>query len=159
MLRATGRWSRATIQDKSHRPVIGQRHIHHGTELPRFHLYVLAAQLLNKTTIKLFPLLGFGRPVKRRAAALAAIAVQRELGNNEDLRADLGQRQVHFPVRILEYPYLRDLLRQINGILLGVALAYTDEDQHAAADPADHLPIDPDLRLTDPLHDDFHEIG
>jgi hypothetical protein len=52
---------------------------------------------------------------------------------------------------------VRDLLCQINGILLDVVLAYTDEDKHAAANPADHLSLHPDLRLTDSLHDDFHE--
>ena len=59
---------------------------------------------------------GGGGAVPRRPAALADVPVQRELRHDEDLAPDVGERQVHLALVVLEHPQADHLLGQPLGL-------------------------------------------
>jgi len=94
--------------------------------------------------------LGFpgGRRVAPGGAAPAAdVAHERELRNDEGLPAGLEKGTVHLPFRILKDPEVRDLVRQILGVLPRVASRHAKEHEEARTDPGDDPSVHRDRRL------------
>src|SRR5262249_23433537 len=93
-----------------------------------------------------------------RPAALAAVAVERELADHEHLAAHLGQLQVHLALGVVEDPQAHHLVGQPTGLLGGVGLGHAQEDEQTAADLADHPLIDRHPGRAHPLEDGTHGV-
>ena len=79
---------------------------------------------------------GTGGVGEAGAAALAAVAVEGELADNQDLAADGVQTAVHLAVLVFKDPQAQGLLGQVTAFLLGVVGAHAQQDQKTGADGA-----------------------
>ena len=77
-------------------------------------------------------------------AALFAAAVQRELGDDEQLALHVLQAAVHLAVFVLEDPETGELVRQLDGLGLGVLMGHAQQDEEALPDLAVYLAVDSD---------------
>jgi hypothetical protein len=89
------------------------------------------------------------------AVALAGLAVEGELGDDEDL-AVRAQRLVHLAVGVLEDPQRGDLVGQPVAVGLGVVVGHAQEHQQARADRGHDLAVDRHRRGGDPLDKGAH---
>jgi len=98
--------------------------------------------------------LGRGGPVPRGPPALADVAVQRELRNDQDLATHVRQRAVHLAVLVLEHPEVEDLLRQPVVLAEPVVGSHADEQEEAGSDRGHELVTDRDRGSVDALEQD-----
>ncbi len=98
--------------------------------------------------------LGRGGPVPRGPPALADVAVQRELRNDQDLATHVGQRTVHLAVLVLEHPEVEDLLGQPVVLAEPVVGAHPNEQEETGSDLGHELVADPDRGSVDALEQD-----
>ena len=104
----------------------------------------LAAALLHELFIQRDGHLGPGGSQEFRAAALLAVAVQRELGDDEQLALHLVQTAVHLAVLVLKNAKPGELVRQLDGLRLGVLVGHAQQDEEALSDLAVYLAVDGD---------------
>jgi hypothetical protein len=91
-----------------------------------------------------------------RAVALARVAVERELGDAEQLAADVADRQVQLAFGVLEDAQPLELAGQPVGLLGGVARPHAEQHQQPEADAGDLVAVDLDRRPADPLDERPH---
>src|SRR5206468_9788972 len=89
-------------------------------------------------------------------AAAGEVGGKGELRNGEHAAADVLEREVHLPGRVLEDAQAGDLARRFLRALPRIPLLGAEEDEQAPADPADGLSFDPDHRARYALDDELH---
>ena len=85
-----------------------------------------------------------GSGQKVGAAALFAVAVQGELGYDQQLPLHLVKTPVHLAVFVLENAKACQLVRQLDGLGLGILMGDPQQDQKALPDLAMHFSVDGD---------------
>ncbi len=76
------------------------------------------------------------------AAPTAAVGLEGELGNQQELPSDIFQGTVHGMLFIRKNSQLDNLLSQLSSSFLAITFSYPKENQHPGSDRADDLPID-----------------
>jgi hypothetical protein len=79
------------------------------------------------------------------------------LTDEKQRAADVGEREVHLALLVLENAKLNDLVDDVRGLRLAVAFADADERDEPALDLADDVPLDFDARSVNPLDDGAHQ--
>src|SRR5690606_41874480 len=82
--------------------VVDEPHVHVSAETPALYRIAAPPQLLDDPLVQPPRLFGRRRVRKTRAASLADIAVQRELGNDKKLAAAVRDGKIHLPRSALE---------------------------------------------------------
>ena len=129
------------VHHQGQRSVVDGFHQHLGAELAGFGVDALFPAQGHELFIQGDGHLGPGGGQKVRAAALAAVAVQGELGYHQDFTVDGFQAPVHLAVLVLEDPQSRQFVRQLHGLGLGVVMGDAQQDQEAGADAADGFAV------------------
>ena len=91
------------IQNEGDGAVILASDLHIGAELPVLRLEAALAAFLQKLLIQGNCGFGTGGSNEARASAVGAVAVERELADDQNLTADIRKRTVHLAVFVLEY--------------------------------------------------------
>src|SRR5262249_13696909 len=95
---------------------------------------------------------------KAGTPALAAISIQRELGNGEHRAPNISQAPVHFACVIRKDAQSSDLIgKELRGSG-GIAFRNTDENHQPRADFSDDRSIHFDTGSADSLHDRAHRL-
>jgi len=144
------------IQKNGDRAGICQGNVHHGLKNAGLDCDCALPAEVDELVVQLARQLGRCRLVPGGAAAFAAVAVQGELGDDQQLAADIDERTVHHPVRIIEDAQMQDLFHHPGKILVGVAAVDAQEDDQPFGDGAGDLPVDLDLGPADTLDDGSH---
>ena len=84
------------------------------------------------------------------------VAVERELRDHQQRRADVGRRHVHHAVGVVEDPQVPELVGQLGGGAGVVVVGHADEHAQPGADGADDLVAHRHRRSAHPLHDRPH---
>ncbi|MDX6669939.1 MAG: hypothetical protein QOI91_302 [Solirubrobacteraceae bacterium] len=113
------------------------------------------APALAEPLVERLGVLGAGRGDVGGTVALPRVAVERELGDAQDLA--VAQRLVHPSLRVREHPQRADLVGQAVGLLLGVAVAHAQQHQQTRADRRHLRTVHGDRRPRDPLHQRAHQ--
>ncbi len=100
--------------------------------------------------------LGRRRLDEARAVPLARVAEERELRDDEDAPAHLGEGEVHLAGGVLEDPQRGDLVGEELRVLVPVLPRDAEEHGEAPADRSGRPPVHPHLGPGDPLHDRAH---
>jgi hypothetical protein len=145
------------LQNHRHGPVVYELDVHHCAEHAGLDDRDMLPQLPYEVLIKLVAHLRRCGVGIAGAAALSAIAKQRELRHDEGASAHIFQRQVHFAIAIGEYAKLRAFCRQEVGLRGGVVDVYSEQDEYPLTYPADDGIIDGNVGALDALQDRFHE--
>ena len=85
-----------------------------------------------------------------------AVTVQRELGDDQQLTADVDHGAIHFSLIVFEDAQVLDLVGESIGVVFTVTFAYAQQDAEARTDLADDLFIDSNASLGDSLNDCTH---
>ena len=99
-------------------------------------------------------MLGPRRRDVARAGALARVAVERELADDEHLA--VAERLVHLAVGVGEDAQRADLVGELVARRVVVVVGDAEQDEQAGADLADGRPVDADGGAGDPLDESAH---
>lgn len=146
-----------TVHNYCHRPFVDQFDAHHRPEAAGRRGHAAGTHGIDKRGIKRH---GDGRRGGLDEAgptALAAVAVQRELADNQHAAADLDDVTVHLAGFVLEDAQARQLVGEPFRLLGSVAMGDAQKDQQAAADLADDFAVDFDAGLGNSLQDGTHD--
>jgi len=102
----------------------------------------LIAYLLGQLLQQVLGFGGFSGGGEAGASALAGIAVQSEIADQQDLAAGLEEIQIKASRLVVEYSQADDLLPQESAILGSVFLGHTDIDQQSRSNLGELLIID-----------------
>ena len=94
--------------------------------------------------------------LERLGRAPLRIGGKRELGDEQKCAADVGDAAIHPPLGIGEYAVADQTLDQPIAFALGVSALDADQHHQAAADGADGVRTDLDLRARDALEQPDH---
>jgi hypothetical protein len=147
------------VEPDRHRPLVDQRDPHRSAETPRLDTHPLATQQLNKVGAQSLGPRGFARFAETRATPLAAVRIERELRDHQQIRLFLqgGTVEMTCPVRVGKQAQVHDFLG--HGFQNGRVVAIRDPDQqqipasNGADDPTVHL----HRRLRNPLNHNPHK--
>src|SRR5512134_170507 len=92
------------------------------------------------------------RLVESRPVPLPHVAVEGELGDEQDSSPRLRHGPVHLPLPVLEHPKPEELVAQPPPRRLVIAATDPDEGEQAGADAPDDLAADGDRRARHPLY-------
>src|SRR6056297_2990102 len=120
-------------------------------ELPAFHLQTDFGNPIGQYVHQPVGQVRVTRSGEARATAFAAVAVEREVGHQQHLAANVENRQVHPSVIVLEDAKVRDLICKPACVLFPIALTATGQDHQSASDLAYALTFDFDSGLADSL--------
>ena len=129
------------VHDKGQGPIVDGLHQHLRAELAGFGVNTLFPAQGHEFFIQGNGHLGPGGSQKFRAAALAAVAVQGELGDHQNFTVDRVQAAVHLAVLILENAQACQLVGQLHGLGLGVVMGDAQQDEEAGSDLADGFAV------------------
>ena len=88
--------------------------------------------------------------------AFAAVGVQSELGNHQDLAAAVDDRPVHLALFVFEDAEIFNFIGKGGGIIRTILLPDAQENAQSWADPTDGLLCHGDVGFGDSLHDGAH---
>ena len=91
--------------------------------------YPLAADVLDELVVHLLGLFRRSGGNKAGATALAAIAVERELADDQHRPPDLGQRAIHLALVSSKDPEAHDLVRQPAEFRVGIRLGHAQQHE------------------------------
>ena len=98
------------------------------------------------------------RAQKFGPAALFAVAVQSELGDDQDLAPHVLQPQVHLLVLVLEDAQARQLVAQLVAFGLGVVYAHPQQNEKALSDLSVHRAVNGDGGVLHPGQYRSHSV-
>ena len=104
-------------------------------------------------------LIGWCGIVPGRAAAFPAITVQGELGDDEQLTLDIGQRQVHLALVIIKNTQVMHFIHQPVDVCFIILAMDTKEDNQTRGNSAGGRPFNVDLGGVDPLEYCSHKAS
>src|SRR6266487_2309763 len=151
----------AAIQQQRDRAVVDERYLHHRLKLASLRRDAVAPQLANDVFVQRPGYVRRRGLVEGRAAALPAIARERELRDHEDCASHVLNRQVDMPGRvgrIFEDAQFANLAGDVVDIGRPIALFDADEDQQPSADLSGRTVSDGDGGAQHPLDDGLHKI-
>ena len=99
---------------------------------------------------------GRAAAMKLGRRAVARVAQQRELGDQQDRPAHIGDGAVHFALGVLEHAQPRQLFRAQARVGFGIAHFGPDQRRIAPADAADHFVFHGHAGARDPLNHHAH---
>lgn len=144
------------FQHERHGSVVNQRYFHVRPEPAGGDLQARFAQPFGEMLIE--PLgcrrrrgLREGRPI-----AFAAIAIQSELGNDQDFAAVVDDRAVHLALVVFKDAETLNFIGKGGGVILVILFTDAQENAQSRADPADGLLPRGDAGFGDSLHDGAH---
>ena len=144
------------FQDQCDGTVIGESHVHMRLKPAGAHDQAGLAKALHHMLVKSLCERRNGRVSKGRPITLLTISVQRELGNNEKLSANVCHRQVQFALVIFKDAQLLNFRRQKVSITLVVLFAYTEKNTQSGTNSRDHRSPCRDLGFFYSLNDGAH---
>jgi len=97
--------------------------------------------------------------VEAGTASLAAIAIERELRNNEQRGSHINKAAVHLTGIIGKDAQVRDLVHQIIGVRLTVSLGNSQQDHQAGVDSAGGRSVYFYSGVGDPLYECSQELN
>src|SRR6185369_16856500 len=133
-----------------------ERDHHRRPEAPGLDRDPALAQELDEAVEPAPPLVGRRGAEEVGTPPALQVREQRELGDGEHRAADLGEREVHLPLRVLEDAQLVDAAREVGGLPLAVAVRHPEQHDEAARDAADATAVDGDLAAPHALDDGDH---
>jgi len=142
------------VEDQGHRPVADAGDQHVGAEDPAFDADPVARQGVADRVVRRLAdrLWRSGQP--GRTATLAAVAVQRELADDEHRSAGVGDRLL-----VAQQPEVADLAGRPGDLPLAVVVGDAEVDQQAGfVDRADDLAVDRDRRREHTLEHCPHAV-
>src|SRR5215208_898925 len=139
------------LQQQCDRTVVDERHLHVGAEGA-----ALGAEGRSHALIERLRVGRRRRVDEARPVALARVAVERELGDAQQLPADVPDRAVQLPLGVLEDPQPLELAGQAIGLLGCIAGPHPEQHQQSRADPRHLLTADLDRRAGDALDECSH---
>ena len=98
--------------------------------------------VLQELFVKGIAQLGTGSADKVGTAALAAVAVEGELADDQHFTAYICKAQIHFIIFVGEDPQTQGLLSQVLAFTLRILGANAQEDQKTTANLAVYLAVD-----------------
>src|SRR3990167_3683041 len=101
------------FEQKGHRAVVDQMHLHVGTEAAAGDRRMLEPGLLDQQLEQRGAQGWRRRCGKTRAQTVARVGCQGELRDQQQAAADIAERQVHLAVGIAEYPVVEQLVQQL----------------------------------------------
>jgi Zn-dependent protease len=123
----TGDVARREVEHQGDRTVVDQLDRHRGAEAAALDAHAQLAQPLGQALDDRGRVLGARRAGERRPASALGRSEQRELRDQQDGAARVGQAEVHLPLGILEDAQAGELRRRRGD--LGIAVAARDADQ------------------------------
>src|SRR5689334_24417984 len=144
------------IKKQSHWTVVDEIKLHHGAKLAGFNLHAESPERLHKGVVEWK--CGIGRCSVRvvRPAALAVVAVERELGDRKNCAARLADTEVHAALLVIEDPQVHDLVGHGFAGFRCVLPGYADQHHQAEADPPDRVAFYTNFRSAHSLHNRPH---
>ena len=146
----------AAVEEDRDGAVVQEGYVHVHRKTPGFHGDALAAAELAKMLVEAVGFLRLRGVIEGRPAPLPAVRRERELRDDEQRAADIGEREVHPARVILEGAQAADFLRELVGVGVGVVAQDPQQDEEPAADLRHLLASDRDARATHALDDRFH---
>src|SRR5215208_7396505 len=139
------RWARSplcSIEPDRERAVVHQLHLHHGPEPTRRDADAQAPKRLREPEVERLGELRRRGPGEPWAPTAPRIRIERELAHDEPVAADVEERQVRPPVRVVEDPELGDASSERVGRRLVVLQTNPEQDDEPAPDLANGLAAD-----------------
>ena len=99
------------------------------------------------------------RADEARAAAMAHVAVERELAHDEDAAADVGKAQIHLIIFIPEHAQTEDLLGQLAAFFRRIVRRDAEQDQKSLPNLPVNFALNGDRRGFYPRDNCFHING
>lgn len=93
------------------------------------------------------------------SSAFAAVAVEGELADEQDVSVGVEEGEVHFAVGVGEDAEVGDFFGDPFGVFGGVLFSDGEVDEQAGADPADGFVVDGDGGVGDALNDGSHWVS
>ena len=94
---------------------------------------------------------GWGGGVEAWASAFAAVAVEGELGDEQDVAVGFEEGEVHFALVVGEDAEVGDFFGEVLGVGVGVGFGDGEVDEQALVDLACGLVVDVDAGVGDAL--------
>lgn len=132
--------------------------LHGGLEDSGFHPQTGSTGSLHKVFIKFRCGFGTRSTIEAGTTPLSAIAVQGELGDNQQLGSDVTRAEVHLAGVVVENPETGDFVHQPVRILIRVFPFDSQQDQKSAGNGTGNFAVGLDPRTGDSLQDRFHRI-
>jgi len=122
----------------------------------------LLSDLLDEIFVETLGITGGSGVTEVRTASVLHVGAQSDIGNDQNIAADIVQRAVHLTVIILKNAQLADLLREKIRLCFGVALHCADEHHETGADLSCLRIVDRDhsavRALNNCSHNSFHPL-
>ena len=130
-----------TIQHKRHRPPVYEVDVHHRAEAASFDVRAAGAKLRDELFVEGLGNLWRRGFVERGTPALPAVAVERELRDDQQRASCIGDGEIHLALAVLEYSERQYFLREILRVYIGIVLPGPEEDEHPLPYSADGLAV------------------
>src|SRR6266478_1256750 len=137
----------SALNQQRHRAVVDERNGHRRLEDSGFNTHYGAPRHGDEMFVKRTRLLGRGGGVETGAASLAAIAVERELRDDEQRTSGVNQASVHLARVIRKNAQVEDFVREVLGGGLAIGFGHAQQNQQSRTDLAGHGAVDFDARL------------
>lgn len=111
--------------------------VHHGAEAAGFDAGATGAEPGDEFFVEGLGDLGRCSLVEGGAPALTAVAVEGELGDDEERAADIRDGEIHLAVGVLEYAERKNLVGEVIGVGGGIVLARAEENENPLSYTAD----------------------
>jgi PAS domain S-box-containing protein len=147
------------VQGNCKRSVVVDFDEHHGSKLSGFHpADTFLAQAIGEIVHQRGSEVGLGSMNKAGPSALAAVSVERELGDDQGLSANIQDRKVGLALGVGKDPQIGDFVGQPVGFGPPIVVTRSDQNDETRADLACGLPVDRNLALTHALNDNSHKL-
>src|SRR5687768_8487557 len=149
--------SAGAVDQDGHWTIVDELDAHHGLELAGGHRQGNCPQFSHEIFVERTRQVGWSGGIERRASALAHVAVQRELRDDQNRTASVEHRAVHqLSTLALEQPRIADLGGNVAHVVGGIVPAEAEQHEQAGANLAGHAVADAHPRLRHALNDGSH---
>lgn len=145
------------VDDDGDRALIGEGDVHVGAELAGGDFDAELAGFFDKLVDHFCRGGGFHGADETGAASFSGVAVECELGDDEESSLNVEEGEVHLVVLVGEDAQVDGFFEDVLQIGGGIALPYSEQDEESCSDLADGLVVDHDRGMGDALKDGAHD--
>ncbi len=146
------------VEHEGYGAVVFAEDVHAGGEDAGLDGYALLADQLDDVFVELCGVIGQGGGIEAGSASFAAIAVEGELTDEQDLPGGIGDAEIHFVVFVGENAEVYQFFSYELGVGLGIVLSHAEINQQARGDLPDDFFINLNPSVFNPLYHCAHNL-